>query len=719
MAQIGKSTGAAGQVAGLDVSATPTSAANGGAGFRFNDGSSVYDTPLSDPGFHIVVWQVDDGQAYADAKMFVDGTVAANTFTGNGPANTTSFSGTDLELILGTGRAAGGALLPGDSFSGQVAEFLVYNDQLSKGQINLVANYLSSEYDLPFAYDTTLSLFDVQGLSWNGGAANFGAAWNAGDGAGGPAGASSNPFAESSQDLYLGNGGTAEFNNSTDTAAGSRVNSLRVGTALGGFVIDGTEGNGTLVASGSKSLTIGSGSAPAGGSSTGDLLIGESGYAGTVTWGSTGTFKIEGRLRVGNGGVGVFNQDAGVVDAGNVAGQLKYLGIGDGSGGDGTYNLNNGRLLPGGGISGVELRQLRVGSSGAEGVLNVGDGVGSAGTARLESRDDLFVGYEGGSGTLVIKADGVIQLQTSDAEFRVANNNGATGLVVQDGGSVSTQALVSIGQGGSTTGEYRLNAGTVSTTGTVRIGAAGGQGKFRIAGNSTLSTSGSLFVGQSDNSGSEGLLELVGSTANVQLGRLDNHLGNDETIRWVADASGVTPLTISGSGGAERVQLQDPVGSRRELRGERRRQPDGRRHRPALDLSAISDSRTLTLINNQTTQAITGFFERGSSSDLYEQGEPILGTGYQGAVTISYIGGTGNDVVLTLTASPIANADFDDDGDVDGSDFLTWQRGIGSAGLGDADGNGVVNGVDLDVWADQFGGRQTRLSPTWPYRNRP
>jgi hypothetical protein len=144
---------------GLDVSTSSTSTSNGGAGFRFNDGASLYDTPIAEPGFHIIVWQIDNGQAYADAKMFVDGTLPSNTFTGSStsPTNTTAFSGSDLELLLGTGRNTSGGLLSGDYFNGQLAEMLVYNEQLSLGQINLVANYLSTEYGLPFAYQTNLS----------------------------------------------------------------------------------------------------------------------------------------------------------------------------------------------------------------------------------------------------------------------------------------------------------------------------------------------------------------------------------------------------------------------------------------------------------------------------------------------------------------------------------------------------------------------------------
>jgi hypothetical protein len=52
-------------------------------------------------------------------------------------------------------------------------------------------------------------------------------------------------------------------------------------------------------------------------------------------------------------------------------------------------------------------------------------------------------------------------------------------------------------------------------------------------------------------------------------------------------------------------------------------------------------------------------------------------------------------------------ADFDDDFDVDGADFLAWQRGLGTASgatpaQGDADADGDVDATDLGTWKSQF-----------------
>lgn len=51
-------------------------------------------------------------------------------------------------------------------------------------------------------------------------------------------------------------------------------------------------------------------------------------------------------------------------------------------------------------------------------------------------------------------------------------------------------------------------------------------------------------------------------------------------------------------------------------------------------------------------------------------------------------------------------ADFDDDGDVDGNDFVIWQKNVGATGatkaMGDATGDGNVNAADLAQWRTQY-----------------
>jgi hypothetical protein len=83
-------------------------------------------------------------------------------------------------------------------------------------------------------------------------------------------------------------------------------------------------------------------------------------------------------------------------------------------------------------------------------------------------------------------------------------------------------------------------------------------------------------------------------------------------------------------------------------------------------------------------------------------------------MTVSFrarISGSGplDDIYLENFASA---ADFDADEDVDGADFLTWQRGFGTdagAGMvapqseGNANADQFINGADLAIWQEEFG----------------
>lgn len=55
---------------------------------------------------------------------------------------------------------------------------------------------------------------------------------------------------------------------------------------------------------------------------------------------------------------------------------------------------------------------------------------------------------------------------------------------------------------------------------------------------------------------------------------------------------------------------------------------------------------------------------------------------------------------------PADDADFNNDGIVDGADFLAWQRGFGVGSTladGNANNDGTVDAADLEVWKAQFG----------------
>ena len=59
---------------------------------------------------------------------------------------------------------------------------------------------------------------------------------------------------------------------------------------------------------------------------------------------------------------------------------------------------------------------------------------------------------------------------------------------------------------------------------------------------------------------------------------------------------------------------------------------------------------------------------------------------------------------VRLDASPLASADFDSDGDVDGSDLGTWQAAYNTTSGADSDGDGDSDGADFLAWQQQHTG---------------
>lgn len=100
-----------------------------------------------------------------------------------------------------------------------------------------------------------------------------------------------------------------------------------------------------------------------------------------------------------------------------------------------------------------------------------------------------------------------------------------------------------------------------------------------------------------------------------------------------------------------------------------------------------SDAVIPTLFSEGGSINCMGWFPQGSGGTVYFD-DAYLATG--------------------ILASEGVGGDFNNDNDVDGADFLTWQRHFGDSNAshaeGDADRSTAVNGDDLAVWSSQFGG---------------
>jgi hypothetical protein len=111
-----------------------------------------------------------------------------------------------------------------------------------------------------------------------------------------------------------------------------------------------------------------------------------------------------------------------------------------------------------------------------------------------------------------------------------------------------------------------------------------------------------------------------------------------------------------------------------------------------VDLSALGDDNTGDSISPVPTGTNIMF---GHADGL---------TGVSSAINFEILQFTLIDNVKVEAVVAPEDADFDADGDVDGADFLTWQRHVGTGGgqpQGNADGVGGIDGDDLAIWEAQ------------------
>jgi len=480
------------------------------------------------------------------------------------------------------------------------------------------------------------------------------------------------------------------------------------------------------------------------------LYVGALGSAGTVDQ-TAGDVRIdtggneagdENWLFVGHGSdTGVYNQSGGTVTAHKV-------GLGQFGSGHGTYNLSGNAVLQ---VSvalndlnnPTPLFQLGQGDSNATGIMTVAD------FARVISDGRLDVGNYGhgtitqtGLGSQVSAPSVIVGREIgSNGQYNIAGGSLAVADELQVGGSgtgtfdqtglgsqVSAPSVI-VGRESGSNGQYNIAAGSLAVTDELQVGSSG-IGAFN-------QTGGAVTVGRIDLGGDQFIAGVAGSGVyQMSAGTLDTTAGfwqdaiapqpgGTGELDLAGTASAITDFLTVGDnlyayptvnpGGQGTLSLTGPnvslttlglwvgptgtlefnavLGISTILNNDSTHLMGGAL---VLDLSNLSDNEHLVLIENTgLTGLVNGIF-----SGLPE-GTSFLDSSGTRRVTITYAGvagldGIGNDILLTniVEEVPLLDGDFDGDGDVDGLDFLKWQRGKLASPL---------SASDLADWEMNFG----------------
>ncbi len=505
-----------------------------------------------------------------------------------------------------------------------------------------------------------------------------------------------------------GGSGTSNSNYGIFVQSDGKITAAGTGTVT----VNGTGGPptginnfGVRVAGANAAITSGGGyvnvTGLGGGSGTSNGNLGIHVYlAGSITAGGTGTVTVNGTggpsTGLNNYGVQVYGTNSVITSAG---GNVSVTGMGGGSlsssdnygvlvntagnitaGGTGTVNVNG----TGGNTTGATNIGVMVSgtssaiTSTAGNVSVTGNGGGSGASG---NNYGIYVALEG---KITAGSTGTVTANGTGGSASGAVNTGvylfgSSALITSAGGNVSVT-----GQGGgsgSSTNNYGVNiqnGGLISVTGSGTLGVTGTGGPSSGTGNDGVylvnsgavaisSPSGAITVTGTRGSSSASSADVnlfngyVGSTSTTAGITINSTTGGTWTNNANTDVStNAAQSTTFGAGSKFNVEIDGITlnSNYQQLNAV------GLLNLNNATLTFTGSSlvpslgQTFTIVNNDGSDAITGTFNG------LAEGAAI--TGFLGSAlnaNITYVGGTGNDVVLTVVAGPIT---------WDGSSSTNW-----------------------------------------------